>query len=1047
MNWRIILHDRPRMLGLVLAIVLASGLASLNTMPRLEDPHIRDRAAFIITAYPGASAARVEALVSEKIENELRAVAAINHLVSVSRDQISFITMELHDHVLDTAQVWSLVRDRLSDVRPLLPADARDPVLDDERFYAYTKHISLIWEGDGAPPLDVMGRLAKDLQNRLRQVAGTEIVHIYGAPDEEMTVAVDPDTLAAAGLTLADVRRALAMADAKAPAGNLHTAEQQILIEVDGAFGTPDRIGAIPVRVDSDGHGVRVGDLAVVRRGLEDPPGTLSIVDGKPAVILAARMRADQRVDLWSKAQEEAFSDWKVVLPENVTGKVTFDQETYTLQRLGALVGNLLLGVTLVVVILLLTQGLRAALVVAVTLPLTSSLALAWLNLIDVEIHQMSVTGLIVALGLLVDNAIVVTDGIRHRLAQGMPARAAALDAVHRFTVPLLGSTVTTVIAFMPIVLTTGPTGEFIGPIGVAVVAALVSSLVVALVLVPALGARFLKGFSGRKEQSIWRSGLNAPKLSAWFVRSLDLSLARPKRSAGLAMGFSVLGFVLASTLTEQFFPPADRDQFHIDVMLDSRASMAETQAVVAAMDAVVRSQPEVTTTFWHMGGSAPTVYYNLLMKQRGAPNYAQGIVTTESFRQVPALVGRLQAILDDQWPQALTRVTMLEQGPPFDAPVELRLFGPDLVALRQAGEAVRASMAKVDVITHAEASMPSGAPKILVDLDEDLLQRTGLDRTAVANALAARQEGAVGGSLVEVSEELPVRVRLANDARGDLGRMSTMPLTPPRVGSDAPIAGVPVAALGTLRLVPGASAINRRDGERMNSIRGYLKPGILPQTGLEAVLAQLDADGVVMPPSVRLRLGGEAEERDDAVGKLLANVPVLLLMMVSTVVLTFNSYRLAAVVGLVALQAMGLGLTSLWISGYPLGFVVMMGLMGLVGLAINAAIIIMTALQADPDAVAGDTVAIRTIVVEECSRHIISTTITTVGGFLPLILAGGGFWPPFAVAIAGGTLLSTIVSFYFVPACFLILTRRRPVIDNPKPVRGRSAPASLTGA
>ena len=289
---------------------------------------------------------------------------------------------------------------------------------------------------------------------------------------------------------------------------------------------------------------------------------------------------------------------------------------------------------------------------------------------------------------------------------------------------------------------------------------------------------------------------------------------------------------------------------------------------------------------------------------------------------------------------------------------------------------------------------------------------------------------------MLEGTEELPVRVRVSSGRRRAVaGVVQTSLLRESGSAAMSDYPGIPLTALGAISLKPSIGTITRRNGNRVNTVRGYIEAGTLPQTALNGFLERFKKAGIELPRGYRLEIGGESAERNEAVGKLMASLGLIITLMIAAVVLTFNSFRLGGVIFLVAGQAMGLGLLSVFAFQYSLGFVVIIGIIGLVGLAINASIIILSALRANEKAAAGDPVAIRNVVVNETSRHIVSTTITTMGGFLPLMLAEGGFWPPFAVAIAGGTLLSTLLSFYFAPSCFLMFARskrktRRGLVD-----------------
>jgi multidrug efflux pump subunit AcrB len=465
---------------------------------------------------------------------------------------------------------------------------------------------------------------------------------------------------------------------------------------------------------------------------------------------------------------------------------------------------------------------------------------------------------------------------------------------------------------------------------------------------------------------------------------------------------------------------------FNMELRLPPQTSIQGTRRQVEAIAEILQEYEGIKSAHWFIGNNAPPFYYNMRQNQDGLPYFAQAMVTATDFRVANRLIPKLQQRLDDRFPEAQILVRKLEQGPPFNAPVEVRLYGPNLDILRRLGNEVRHIMLATQDVVHTRATLASGKPKAWLKTRDEVTQLAGLPITQVAQQLQNALDGAVNGSVLEGTEELPVRIRVDALRRQQLSDLSALPIVSPLTDSVGGYEGAPISALGELKIRPTRGAIPRRNGQRVNVIEGYIRADVLPQTVVDRFSANLSAADFALPAGYRLQYGGEAAERDDAVGNLLANMGVIVTLLVLVVVLSFNSFRLSGIIFAVAAQAAGLGMLVIYLFGYPFGFTVIVGLLGLIGLAINAAIVILAELKTDRQAVTGDQAAIAKGVMN-CTRHITSTTITTVGGFLPLILEGGGFWPPFAIAIAGGTVLTTILSFYFVPTVFCLMARRRP--------------------
>lgn len=1006
----------PRLFALALLTAIALGAAALLTIGRQEDPTITNIFATVITPFPGAAPDRVEAQVTDAIEARLRRVPEIDTITSTSATGISTIAIELSSFIakdrIDT--VWAEIRYEVAAAARSFPEGAGTPEVDTTRGGAFTAIVALVPRASVEAPPALMRRLAEELQDRLRRVPETRLVRLYGEPQEEILVSVDPDRLAARGLSPDAVSRAIAAADAKVRAGQLRGEGRDLLVEIRGAIEDVARVREIPLATGADGAVLRVGDVAEVRRATRSPPGSLALSDGVAGVLVAARMENDRQVDVWSRAVAEALDAFRAELPAGLEARLVFDQARYTSDRLSELSANLALGIAIVVGVLLVTLGWRSALVVAFTIPFAALVSIAILQRVGVPIHQMSVTGLIVALGLLVDAAIVTTDEIRRRIASGEGAQAAVGEAVRRLSVPLLASTVTTILAFVPMAALPGPAGDFVGAIAISVIVMLIASLVAALTLAPALAGWLLAGSAQRR--GLLEGGVSLPALGRLFSASVALSL-RHRLAAILVVGaIPVTGFLALPTLTAQFFPGVDRDQFYVQVELPAGAAIAETARAARAADALIRADGDVVGAHWVIGESAPSFYYNMQGDRDGSPGFAEALVFTRGPAATDRLVPALQRALDEALPQAQILVRGLVQGPPVGAPVELRLFGPDLAVLRDLGMEARRLLAELGPVVHTRASLDGGAPKLVLALDEDAAQLAGLDLGTAARRLESLLEGAIGGSLIEGTEEIPVRVRMGDGARADLDAIRGLALTLPAGGADGALApGIPLAGLATLALEPAASPILRRDGERMNRVQAFLAHGVLPEEALRVLRARLDAGALPLPEGYRLAFGGDADARAETVRNLVSTLGLVVTLTIVTVVLTFLSFRLALVALLAAGLSFGASLLALALLDMPFGIQALIGAIGSIGVSINAALIVISAIREDEAARTGDVAAIAEVVVR-ASRHIVSTTLTTVGGFLPLVMAGGGFWPPFAVAIAGGVALSLPIALWLTP-------------------------------
>jgi multidrug efflux pump subunit AcrB len=1079
-----------RLLILSFILIIFWGFSAFQALPRQEDPTQTARTAVITTIFPGASAERVEALVTEVIESEISEIKEIDTITSDSRVGLSAISIELKQTISNAEPIWTRVRDKLADATPQFPPGVLEPDLDEAETRAYAAIASLVWEGEDEPNYAILRRFAQELDVQLRGVGGTEKVDTFGFPSEEITVEIDPSDLASVGLNAQQLSQQILQSDAKTSGGELRSPNNTLAIEVEGELDSTERIRKIPISSTNNGQFTRLGDIARVNRGIREPLTDLALIGGKPAVVLGVLMESGNRIDLWAKEIRERLEDFRQRIPNGIKLKVIFDQSSYVETRLDNLISNLLFSAVLVVAVTFVGMGWRSSIIVGAALPLTVFAVFGELQLFNIPIHQMSVSGLIIALGLLIDNAIVVVDEIKVELEAGLKPSYAVVKTVNYLTVPLLTSSLTTILTFLPIGLLPGGAGEFVGSIAWGVIMSLVSSLVISLTVIAALSGRFLgktittpfpvedyrlknrrdaesaekrgkqrwvvlernrsKNHNSRPKRESrnfltsklsklknpdawWNAGFSSPFLGRIYRKTLDWATAKPLIAVILTMILPVMGFINVGSLPTQFFPSLDRDQFQIEVEFPAQTSIAQSREDVLLARKLIREHSQVEEVHWFVGESAPKFYYNFTGGIQNAAYYAQAMVQLNTDKGVTQLIRTLQDELDSAFPSARVLVKQLEQGPPFEAPVEMRIFGSDIQQLRILGAIVRKILTQIPDVTHVRDDLTETLPKLGLEIDEEQARLVGLDNTAIAQQLESYLEGAVGGSILEATENLPVRVRIANSNRGDLSQIASLNLQstqPNQQGANSEQNLRPLSALGDFNLVPQLAKISRRDEQRVNTVQAFISAGVLPSVVLGELQQRLEAEKFEskLPRGYRYEFGGEQAESGEATGNLMSTVGLLGLIMVITLVLSLGSFRLAGIVFAVGVGSVGLALFALVAFGSVMGFMAIVGTMGLIGIAINGAIIILSAFNENEAARQGDVKAVREVVVK-ATRHVLTTTITTMVGFIPLITEGNSFWMPLAIAIAGGIGGSPLLALYFTPAAYLLVKKRK---NNP---------------
>ncbi|MFC3122982.1 efflux RND transporter permease subunit [Agaribacter flavus] len=1028
-KWFTAFFRRGHLLVLSIVIILVAGISAIQTLPRLEDPRIDLRNVSVLTSFPGASAERVEALVTDVLEDELRQLHEIKKLDSSSKAGFSAIAIELQDWTDASVnqQIFAKIRDAIDDAAKRFPQGAQTPVLEDKRgAAAFTILLAMNAATGHTPNLSLQGRLADEIADRLRNVNGTELVRIYGAPEDQITVTIDSYSLVDAGLTIQDISQRVQSADPKLPAGTLIGVEKNIRFQVDEPLSSAALVANIPILAAENSY-LRLGDIAQVSQQAQQPEKDIAILNGQRTIFVAVRMQPSIRVDTWTENIKTVMDEFNHRFQGSVSAQIVFEQNKYTEARLNELTNNLLMGCAVVMTVILFFMGLKAAWIVGLALPLCAAFTFFSLSLLNQQIHQMSIFGVIIAIGLLIDNAIVITDEIRINLLKPSFSRLEVLEkSIKHLFSPLLASTLTTILGFMPIFLLNGNIGDFIGPIAISVVMALIASLSISLTIIAALAARFLPR-NTEAETKWYQQGIQMPDISAYLRKLLTVAVARPMIVLPLITVFCFSGFGLSSRLDNVFFPSADRDQFEIYIFNPVGSSIQHTFSKTLSIDDYIRKKNGVAQVSWLVGGSTPSVYYNQIMNRDNSPEFANAVVTADSVEQASSLITTLQYELQDAFPEVKVVVRKFGQGPPIKAPIEVDIFGPDIEVLTRLGEEVRLAMTQIDGISNSISSIDQSEAEIALSVDESASLLNHLTLRDIALQLQNLLAGSRSGSVLEDTEELPIVVRV-----GDITRAS------PQLTTSLPVLGdtdSSLAALGDWQLVPSTSAITRLNGERLNRVTAYLLPDIPAVSASEALRDKLKQNGFVLPDGYRLKMAGDADEQAQALGKLATYAPVLLVMMITSLILSFSSVRFAIVIGLVAILSVGLGFFSLWLSGLPFGFNPLLGSAGLIGVAINGSIVVIAAIASNHEAMRGEIHAL----VEEvmgCSRHILSTTFTTVGGLIPLLLfSEGSFWPPLAVVLAGGVGFSVILSLFFTPTLICLLCRlrekRRRIMHN----------------
>lgn len=1013
------LLGRPRLMLSVAVLWTAMGLAAWWTMPREEDPRLSGRWAMVLAPFPGADAATAERLVLEPIEERLAEIAAVKRIDGTARADVVIIQLELHGDVDDTDAAWDEVRRSLAEVATDLPEGAVTPTLDDD--VSETDAVVLAVTGSDDPLLlrDAATTVKAELL-RLRDVSRVELV---ADPGEQVTIAWDAGLARRLGLDPQLLVGQLAQRNRVVPGGAVAVGGRRITVRPGSEFASLADVRTTPIVLPS-GAAVPLAALTEVRLGPAEPAAARMRFRGEPAVGVTVVARPDIDLVAFGADVRAALADLAPRVAPLAIEEVAF-QPDHVEARLSGLGRSLLLGMLIVAGVLFAAMGLRVGIVVALVIPSVALASLAIYALGGGVLHQISISALVIALGMLVDNAIVVTESIQAALDGGADPDAAAQGAVRELALPLGTATGTTLAAFVPMLLATGPTAEFTAAIPIVIMLTLVVSYLFALFVTPLLARAFLRRRTEAGEGPLARA---AGALGRLAVRRRGLVAL--VGAAAVAASLAGMG-----ALRQQFFPKSDRAVVVLDVALPEGAHLDETDAVVRGIEDALSARPDVAGHASFVGRSAAHFYYNL-PNVPVSPQFAQVVLFARDLAATDDLVAWTERTLQPRYPQAALLARGLEQGPPVAAPVVVRVQGQDLVALQSATDDVVAALRETPGAREVRHDLGVGAPTLAFRVDDASAARSGLSRADVALGLLETTRGLPVGELRSGDDPVPVVVR---SSAGERTRVDEL------VAIDVGAPGRPPVPLAQVA-VPAVSwrpaAIRHRDRSRVATVTAWLAPDATYAEVLDRLAPRLDA--LTLPPGVRLGLGGAVEGSGEANASMLAALPIGLLLLLVMLLAEFNSFRrVGLVLVTVPLAAAGV-VPGLLLSGEPFGFMSLLGVFALVGIVVNNAIVLLDVVERRRREGASISDAV-VAAVRTRTRPILLTSATTVAGLLPLALSGTSLWPPMAWAMISGLLASTLLTLLVVPALYVLLFRERGPAPAAPPETADSGRASGT--
>ena len=993
------LKHRSIVVYLMIVSVVAGLLAYLN-LGRNEDPSFVIKTMVVSAAWPGATTEETLKQVTERIERALEETPHLDFMRSFTRPGFTTVFVNLEgkatpEQVHDT---WYQVRNLVNDIRLTLPQGVIGPVFNDR--FGDTFGVIYGFTGDGFNKREVRD-FVETARSRLLTVPDVSNVEIIGAQDERIFVEFSVEKLAQLGINRMAVIQALQAQNAVSPSGVLQTGDEKLSLRVSGAFGSEDDIRNINLPVGE--RMVRLADIATVTRGFADPPQPMFRVNGKDAIGIGIAMREGGDILALGQNVKTAMGEIVAGMPVGVDALLVADQSVTVEGAIDEFMTSLWQSVAIILAVSFISLGVRPGLVVALSIPLTLAVVFAVMQIGGIDMQRISLGALIIALALLVDDAMTTTDAMLSRLAAGDSREQAATYAFSRYAFAMLAGTLVTIAGFVPIGFAASSAGEYTFSLFAVVGIALIVSWFVAVIFSPLLGLWILappKAAASAEPGPVMRVYRG---LLSGAIRVKHLTLAA-------TVGLFVLSVLASPLIPRQFFPASDRPELLVDLQLPQNASIFASDSMVQRFDAALAGDPDVERSSTYVGRGAIRFYLPLDAR---LPNdfFSQAVVVAKDLDARERLQKKLEKRLAEEFPNVVARIYPLELGPPVGWPVQYRVSGPDLAEVRTIALQLAEAMAQNPDVRMVNFDWIEPARELRLQVDQDEARRLGLSSQQIAATLATVVSGMPVTQVRDDIYLIDVVARATDEQRVSLDTLSTLQVALPNGRT------VPLSQFVTVSFGQDQPLVWRRDRIPTLTVQADVPAGVLPATVVDALAPVVDKVRNTLPQGYRIATGGTVEESAKSQASVLAVVPLMLLIMFTVLMFQLKSFqRLVIVLSVAPLGLIGV-VSALLVSGKPLGFVALLGILALIGIITKNAVILIG--QIDQERAEGKSVTDAAIAASMARfRPIMLTAVSTVLGMIPI--APTVFWGPMAFAIMGGLLVATLLTLIFLPTLYV---------------------------
>lgn len=1014
--------EKSRITFMVLITIILLGISMYLGLSRDSMPPYTVRVATVISQFPGASPERVEELVTDKIEKKVQELPELDEVSSTSRTGLSVVSVTLKDEVdaKDLQSVWDRLRRKLNGIQGL--PDGVNPILDDDGIGdVYGIVVGLT--SDGFTYAE-MKEYADDLKDAFIKLPDAAKVELGGVQDERVFVEFDNARLREYGLSASKLQQTIASTNILNSGGQINVGDERIILEPTGNFNSVEDIREMFIAVGNGSQLVKLGDITTVEKGYIDPPSQMVKVNGKDAITLHINLKENKNVVALGEEVDRLIGEWKKKLPIGLELTRVSSIDAYIDVKISDFMVNLIQSISIVLIVMLIFLGLRTGFIIASLIPIVTIMTLMIMGLIKIGLNQVTLAALIMALGMLVDNAIVVAETIMVKLEQGIEKKRAALEAFSELWMPLLISTLTTSAAFLAFYLSPTTMGDIVGPIFVVITIALSSSWLIALTVITMFCYLFLKVVpKGEQKPSLIDRAINTMKI---YYKGLILIALRHKVKVivGIFATFiiSLYGF---GSIPFVFFPDSDRNLFTIDVNLPLGTKIEKTEQVIERIEKYIADSLEVNNerptgiTAWSsFTGQGPESYDLGYSPDEANSSYGHMLVTTSAFTENNRMIAKLDKYTYDNFPNADIKVYSLAAGG-GGAPIEIKVSGSDPDVLAAISEKIKIQLSSIAGTKNVKDDWGPKSKKFLIEIDQNRAQRAGITSQDIATSLSTVLDGFETGSYREADKSIPIVMRSDANQQQSFASLETLNIYAQASGKSVPL-------LQVANIVPlwQYAKIKRLDIVRTININCELREGANANAITAEITPWMEEQSQSWEDGYSYKFGGDAERTADSMGSVIGYLPISGFLIVLLLIIQFNSVRkMTMVVMTIPLAIIGV-VIGLLVFQEPFGFMPFLGVISLAGIVINNAIVLVDRMEVEQrDLGRSELDSVITACLQRF-RPILLATFTTVLGLIPLYISGGEMWEGMAVSIMIGLLFGTVITLIFIPSFYSLLFR-----------------------